>query len=172
MIHVNHVKQSRESHDSRESFYPFIQHQKRPHNRRDPKPRRDRQTGNQHECEEMRAMLRRKIGEKWTDKHRHCDAKACCGRRMGAEQIVRHWLVRRKRKCRRCNKEEGTEKHRPYHCPCWREIRSQLSEELRKWKQRARTSKREWKWQRGVVTHPPSDSQWVKSHSSVQKMGM
>ena len=26
------------------------------------------------------------------------------------------------KKCRRCNKEEGTEKHRLYHCPCWKEI--------------------------------------------------
>ena len=24
------------------------------------------------------------------------------------------------KKCRGCNKEEGTEKHRLYHCPCWK----------------------------------------------------
>ena len=28
--------------------------------------------------------------------------------------------------CRGCHKEEGTDKHRLYHCPCWNEIRSQI----------------------------------------------
>ena len=44
-----------------------------------------------------------------------------------------------------CNIEEGTEKHRLYHCSCWKEIRSQIPEELRTWEQRARTSKMDWK---------------------------
>ena len=38
-----------------------------------------------------------------------------------------------KKKCPGCNVEEGTEKHRLYHCPCWNEIRSQIPEESWKW---------------------------------------
>ena len=30
--------------------------------------------------------------------------------------------------CRGCNREEGTEKHRLYHCPCWKEARNQIGE--------------------------------------------
>ena len=37
--------------------------------------------------------------------------------------------------------EEGTEKHRLYHCSEWHEIRRDIPEALRKWKQKARTSK-------------------------------
>ena len=36
------------------------------------------------------------------------------------------------------------------------------------WKQKARTSK-EWKWQKGIVTHPPSGSQWNRGHFSMKK---
>ena len=35
-------------------------------------------------------------------------------------------------KCRGCNKEEGMEKHRLYHCPSWREVRNQNAERLEK----------------------------------------
>ena len=54
-----------------------------------------------HECEELtegvwlepiQAMMRRTISEAWTDKHRHVTRKLV----VGAEKIVRHWLVRRK----------------------------------------------------------------------------
>ena len=44
------------------------------------------------------------------------------------------------KKCRGCNKEEGMEKHRLYHCPSWREIWSHLPEGLGKREQRAKTS--------------------------------
>ena len=62
-----------------------------------------------HECEELKegvsldpiqAMLRWKINDEWTEKHRKCDAKACCGRRLGAEKIRRCRLVKRKEMCR------------------------------------------------------------------------
>ena len=56
-------------------------------------------------------------------------------------------------KCHACHKEEGTEKHRLYHCPEWNEIRREIPEAFRMWEQKARTSKEEWKWQRGIVTH-------------------
>ena len=56
-----------------------------------------------------------------------CDEEARRRRRMDTEKIGGHWLVRRK-KCRGCDNEEGTEKHRVYHCPSWREGRNQIPE--------------------------------------------
>ena len=32
------------------------------------------------------------------------------------------------KKCRGCNKEKGMEKHRLYHCQCWKEVRNQIPE--------------------------------------------
>ena len=68
-----------------------------------------------------------------------------------------------------CHKEEGTEKHRLYHCPEWNEVRREIPEAVRKWEQKARTSKEEWKWQRGIVTRPLSESQWNRGHFSMKK---
>ena len=72
-------------------------------------------------------------------------------------------------KCQACHKEEGTEKHRLYHCREWHEVRQGIPEAFRKWEQKAETSKKEWKWQRGVVTHPLSESQWNRGHFSMTK---
>ena len=38
--------------------------------------------------------------------------------------------------CQACHKEEGTEKHRLYHCPEWHEIRRRILEAFRKWEQK------------------------------------
>ena len=62
-------------------------------------------------------MLRRKINDVWTDKHRHVT------RKLVVEGV---WVHKRvydigwsdEKKCRGCNKEEGTEKHRLCHCQC------------------------------------------------------
>ena len=44
--------------------------------------------------------------------------------------------------CQACHKEEGTEKHRLYHCAECHEIRREIPKTFRKWEQKARTSKR------------------------------
>ena len=67
--------------------------------------------------------------------------------------------------CQACQKEEGTEKHRLYHCPEWYEVRREVPEVFRKLEQKARTSKKEWKWQRGIVEHPLSGSLWNRAIS-------
>ena len=44
------------------------------------------------------------------------------------------WMLKRlydigwsdEKTCRGCDREEGTEKHRLYHCPCWKEVRNQI----------------------------------------------
>ena len=94
-----------------------------------------------HEHEELKAgnwlelvlaLLRKKTKEEWTEKHRNAARLLCFGRRMGAEEAP-------------CNKEEGTERHRLFHCPVWHELRRGIAEALRKCEQKVRTSKKEWR---------------------------
>ena len=80
----------------------------------------------------------------------------------GAEETIR-WMVA----CLvnvKLARRKGTEKHRLYHCPEWYEVRREIPEVFRKLEQKARTSKKEWKWQRGIVEHPFSESQWNRDH--------
>ena len=53
--------------------------------------------------------------------------------------------------------EEGTGKHRLYHCPEWHAVRRDVPESFRKWEQKARTSKKEWKWQSSMVAQWESE---------------
>ena len=53
--------------------------------------------------------------------------------------------------CQACHKAEGTETQASRY-------------EVRQWKQKAKTSEKEWKWQRAIVTHPLSESQWNREH--------
>ena len=78
--------------------------------------------------------------EDWTEKHRHVARKLV---------LEGGWVQKRlfdmawsdESKCQACHKEEGTEKHRLYHCPEWHEIRRDIPEAFRKWEQKARMSK-------------------------------
>ena len=80
------------------------------------------------------------------------------GRRLGAERLFDiGWSDQSK--CQAYHNEEGTEKQRLCHGPEWNEVRREIPETFRKWEQKARTSK-EWKWQRSIVTHRLSKSQW------------
>ena len=92
--------------------------------------------------------------------------------------VARKWVLERgrvqqrlfdtgwsdKSKCQACHKEKGTEKHRLYHCPEWYDVRRQIPGAFRKWEQKAKTSKKGWKWQRGTVAHPLCESQWNGGH--------
>ena len=70
--------------------------------------------------------------------------------------------------CQACHKEEGTEKRRLHHCSEWYEIRREIPEAFRKWEQKAQNFK-EWKWRRGIVEHPLSESQWNRGHFRMEK---
>ena len=113
------------------------------------------------------SLLRQKVKENWTEKHRNVAREVF---------LEGGWTQKRLfdvdwsdvSQCQAC-KEEGTEKHRFYHCPEWHEIRREIPEVFRKLEQKARTSKKEWKWQRGVVEHPLSGSQWNRGHFSLRK---
>ena len=114
------------------------------------------------------AFLRKKTKEDWTEKHRN----------VARQLISEGGLVQKKlydsgwsdeSDCQACHKEEGTEKHSLYHCPERHECRREIPEAFSKWKQETETSKKERKWQRGIVTHPLSESQWNRGHFSMKK---
>ena len=81
-----------------------------------------------------------------------CGQKDLLGRRTQKRPFDTGWLG--VSQCQACQMEESTEKHRLYHCSEWHEIMREILEACRKWEQKARTSKKEWKWQRGIVAHP------------------
>ena len=67
-------------------------------------------------------------------------------------------------------KRKEQKKHRLCRCPERPEIgREKIPEVFSKLEQKARTSKKEWKWQRGIVEHPLSESQWNRGHFSMRK---
>ena len=97
-----------------------------------------------HEDEEMKAgvwmepvqaVLRRKTTEAWTEKHQHVTKKLF---------VEGGWVQKRlydtcwsgEKKCRGCNHEEGTGKHRLYHCPSWRSQKKFDPRRAGKWDRR------------------------------------
>ena len=130
-----------------------------------------------HEYEELKegawlepglALLRKKVKENWTEEHRNVARKIF---------LEGGWTQKRLfdlgwsdvSQCQACQLEEGAEKHRLHHCPEWYEVRREIPQAFRKLKQKARTSEKEWKWQRGTVAHPLSESQWNRDHFSMKK---
>ena len=75
------------------------------------------------------ALLRKKTNEEWTAKHRNV-----------ARKLEGGWVQKRlfdvawsdESKCQACHKEEGTEKHRLYHCPEWYDVRREIPEAFTK----------------------------------------
>ena len=93
------------------------------------------------------ALLRKKTNEEWTDRHRSTARKLVLeGGWVQKKLFDIGWSD--ESECQAFHKEKGTEKHRLYHCPDWYEVRWEIPEAFRKWEQKAKTSKKEWKWQR------------------------
>ena len=108
-----------------------------------------------HEIEELKegawlelalALLRKKMKGDWTGKYRNVARKLVLeGGWVQNKLFDIGWSD--ESECQACHKEEGTEKHRLYHCP-----------------------KKEWKWQRGIVPHPLSESPWNRGHFNMKKL--
>ena len=113
------------------------------------------------------ALFRKKVRENWTEKHRNVARKIFFGRWGWTQKRLFAFDWSDTSQCQACKEEEGTEKHRLFHCPEWYEVRREIPEVFRKLEQKARTSK-EWKWQRGIVEHPLSGSQWNRGHFCVR----
>ena len=131
-----------------------------------------------HECEELKEGTRG-----WSQPWLCCEGRLRKGglkHRSVARKLVLEsgWVQKRlfdvgwsdESECQACHKGEGTEKHRLHHCPEWNEVRQEIPEAYNKWEQKARTSKKEVKWQRGIVTHPLSESQWNRWSRQYEKV--
>ena len=70
-----------------------------------------------------------------------------------AKKIIRYWMVGQQ-SVSSFSQGGSTEEHRLFHCQEWYAVMRGIVEAWRKWEQKAKTSKKEWKWQRGVVEHP------------------
>ena len=100
-------------------------------------------------------LLRRKAKGIWTQKHRNVAGKIF---------LEGGWTQKRLfdigwsdiSQCQACQMKEGTEKHWLYHCPEWHAVKRDVPESFRKWEQKAKTLKKEWKWPRGIVSRAPS----------------
>ena len=115
--------------------------------------------------------MRKKVKENWTEKHRSVARKIFLEGDWTQKRLFDiGWSDVGERQA--CQLEEGTEKHRLYHCSKWHAVRLEIPEAFRKWEQESEMSKNEWKWQRGSVTHPLSESQWNRGHFSMKKMGV
>ena len=95
-----------------------------------------------------------------------CNEEAGRGRRLGAEKILRPLVGLTKRSVEAVTKKKA-KKHRSYHCPSRREVADQIPRDLGEMGAKAKTSKKDWKWQRGVTSHPVSEGHWKKSHLTV-----
>ena len=114
------------------------------------------------------ALLRKKVKENWTEKHRNEAMKIFLESGWTQKKLFDvGWSD--VSQCEACQMEEGTEKHKLHHCPERYEVRREIPDAIRKLEQKVRTSKKEWKWQRGIVVHPLSESQWNKGHFSMRK---
>ena len=103
-----------------------------------------------HEQEELKegawidpalVLLRKKAKGGWTERHRNVAKKDLLGRGWTQKRLFYiGWSDISK--CQACQMEEGTEKHRLYHCPEWHAVRRDIPEAFRKWEQKAKTSTR------------------------------
>ena len=87
------------------------------------------------------ALLRKKTNEDCTEKHRNVARKLVLeGGWVQKKLFDIGWSD--ESECQACDKEEGTEKHRLYHCPGWKEVRLEIPEASRKWEQKPKLQKR------------------------------
>ena len=110
-----------------------------------------------HENEELKegawlepglALLRKKVRENWTEKHRNVARKIFLEGGWAQKRLFDIGLSDISQ-CQACQMEEGTENHRRFHCPEWHAVRRDILDVFTKWEQKAKTSTKEWKWQRG-----------------------
>ena len=129
-----------------------------------------------HEHEELKegawlepavALFRKKAKGVWIEKHRNVARKIF---------LEGGWTQKRLfdmcwsdvSQCQACHMDEGTEKHRLYHCPEWHAVRRDIRV-LQDVGAKGENVEERWKWQRGKVAQPLSDSRWNRGHFSMKK---
>ena len=114
------------------------------------------------------ALLRKNVKENGTAKHRNVARKIF---------LEGGWTQKRLfdigwsdvSQCQACQMEEGTEKQGFTTVRNGTQEGGRSQRPFRKWKQKAKMSKKDWKWPRGIVAHPFSESQWNRSHFRMKK---
>ena len=110
-----------------------------------------------HEYEELKegvwlelalALMRKKTKEDWTDNFRYVPRKLV---------LEGGWVQQKLFDIGWSDKSE------------WYEVRREIPDAFRNWEQKAKTSKKEWKWQRGMVAPPLCESKWCRGHCSLKK---
>ena len=119
-----------------------------------------------HEYEELKedtwlepalAQLRKNTREEWTEKHRNVARKLVLEDGWVQKGLFDIDWRKAQKSTASTTAQNGTRS----------DGKSQrLSESGR---QKARTSKEEWKWQRGIVAHPLSERPWNRSYANVKK---
>ena len=92
------------------------------------------------------ALLRKKTKEEWTEKHRNVARIFGIGRRLGAEQDFSTSVGRTKVSVQLVTKRKVQKS--TFSAIAQNGTRSrEIPEAFRKWRHKAKTSKKEWKWQ-------------------------
>ena len=98
--------------------------------------------------------------KKWAAKHEYEELKEGAwldpGLALLRKNVMENWTEKHRNVARKIFLEGGWTQKRLFDID-W------------SWEQKARTSQKEWRWQRGIVSHPLSDSQWNRSHFSMRK---
>ena len=112
-------------------------------------------------------FLRINVKENGTAKASQCGQEDLFGRRLDGKETIRYWLVG----CQSMSSLPDGGRHREAGFTSVRNgtQEGEIPEAFRKWEQKAKMSKKEWKWQRGTVAHPLSQSQWNRGHFSMKK---
>ena len=113
-----------------------------------------------HEYEELKegawlepgqTLLRKKVKENWTEKHRKVARKIFLDGGLTQKRLFEiGWSD--VSQCQACQMEEGAENHWLYHCSEWHAVKREIPEAFRKWWQEAKMSKKEWKWQEKALS--------------------
>ena len=115
------------------------------------------------------AVLRKKVNENWTEKSiamwpersswkevgRKRDYSTLAGRISVNVKLARWWKAQRSTGS--TTAQSGMKADGKFQRPS------------KSWSKKQEPQKKEWKWQRGIVLHPLSESQWNRGHFSMRK---
>ena len=105
------------------------------------------------------ALLRKKVRENWTEKHRNVARKGGWTQKRVFDIGWSNFS-----QCQACQMEEGTEEHRLYHCPEWHAVRRHMSEVFRKLGAKGENVKERMEMAKRKGCTPLSESQWNEGH--------
>ena len=112
------------------------------------------------------ALVRKKEKGDWTEKASQCGQEDLFGTRLDAKKIIRCWMVGHQSVS---SLSEGGRHRKAQALPLSRMARSEARYSGSFQEMGAKGGRKKWKWQRGIVEHPLSGSQWNRDHFSMRK---